>query len=140
MSEDYINKLISDIQEYLSEEAQRKFEGRVIFPNVVEESAPKARIRRPMFLGMIILLSACAIGSLTVAILLLAILGGPLRDPVGIIWLLAAGGCGIFFSVALMANWNRLLILRQIEKNTRLILATRRKTNALLEEFIQNTK
>lgn len=140
MSEDYIDKLISDIQEYLNEEAEKKFEGHIVFPNVVAESAPKRRVRRPIFLGMIILLSACAIGSLTVAILLLATLGGPVRDPAGIIWLLAAGGCGIFFSAALMANWKRILILAQIEKNTRLILDTRRKTNALLEEFLQNVR
>jgi hypothetical protein len=140
MNEDYMDKLVSDIQGYLNEEAQKKIGDRLFFPGAMAESAPKRRIRGPNFSGLIIILSACAIGSLTVAILLLATMGGPVRDPIGIIWLLAAGGCGIFFSAALMSNWNRLIILRQIEKNTRLILATRRKTNALLEEFIQNVR
>jgi len=140
MSKDYMDRLISDIQEYLKEETGQKRGERFSFPSVRTASLQKGRMRGPLFVGLIILLSACAIGSLTVTILLLVTLGGPVHDPLGIVWLLAAGGCGIFFSTALMSNWKRLIILKQIEQNTRLILATRRKTNALLEEFIQQVR
>ena len=133
-----MDELISDIQGYLREETQRKLGERMGLPATAAISLPKRRAAGPIFLGMIMLLSACAVGSLTVAILLLAAMGGPVHEPARIIWLLAAGGCGIFFSTALVSSWKRLIILRQIEKNTRLILVTRRETNTLLEEFIRN--
>jgi hypothetical protein len=38
----------------------------------------------------------------------------------------------------LVSVWKRLALLSQIERNTRLILASRRKTNALLEQFVRN--
>ncbi len=137
MSKDYMNKLINDIQQYLREEEQKEREQWHFLPTRAS-MVKKEPLPRPIFIGLITLLSACAIGSITVAILLLGFVGTPLRDSTGAIWLLGAGGCGIFFSAMLFSVWKRLALLSQIERNTRLILASRRKTNALLEQFMRN--
>lgn len=137
MSKDYMNKLINDIQEYLSEEEQKERKQWHFLPTKAS-LVKKGPLPRPVFIGLVTLLSACAIGSVTVAILLLGFVGTPFHGPTGTIWLLGAGGCGIFFSAMLISVWKRLALLSQIERNTRLILASRRKTNALLEEFINN--
>ena len=98
----------------------------------------KQRLRHPGYSVLITLFSACALGSLTVAILLLGIVGGPGTDTIGTIWLLIAGGCGVFFSSMLISVWKRLVVLIQIEENTRLILDSRMRTNEILERFSQN--
>jgi hypothetical protein len=137
MNKDYMNKLINDIQQYLREEGQKERKQWHFLPTKAS-LVKKEPLPRPVFIGLITLLSACAIGSITVAILLLGFVGTPLHDSTGAIWLLGAGGCGIFFSAMLVSVWKRLALLSQIERNTRLILASRRKTNALLEQFMRN--
>ncbi|UCD56335.1 MAG: hypothetical protein JSV16_10915 [Candidatus Hydrogenedentota bacterium] len=139
MNNDYMDELISDIQQYLRrEEDEKGQEERWVSLMTQARSAVRTPLRHSFFVGVITLLSASAVGSVTVAILLLGIAGGAVHDSVGTIWLLAGGGCGIFFSAMLVSVWKRLVILTQIEENTRLILASRRKTNALLKRFIQN--
>ncbi|RJP72600.1 MAG: hypothetical protein C4532_05905, partial [Candidatus Abyssobacteria bacterium SURF_17] len=138
MNEDYMDELISDIQQYLKEENDVKEKKRL---TTITERARTLKVRplpRPLFIGLIILLSACAVGSITVAFLLLGLFSVPALRAVGTLWLFAGAACGIFFTSALVASWKRLVILSRIEKNTRLILASRRKTNALLEQFIRN--
>ncbi len=136
MNEDYIEKLVSDIQQYLREEEEE----RQIGPGEPSDRVvtPSKDKRRPLLVGLMMLLSACAIGSITVAILLLGFIGNPSKNPVDIIALLAMGGCGIFFSTMLVSVWKRLLLLQQIEKNTREILESKQRANTLLEYFIQN--
>ena len=89
-------------------------------------------------MGLIALLSACAVGSITVAILLFGFVGSPASYPVDVMAMLAVGGCGIFFSTMLVSVWKRLLLLQQIERNTRQILESKQRANALLEYFLQN--
>jgi hypothetical protein len=137
MNKDYMNKLINDIQQYLRAEEQKERKQWHFLPTRAS-LVKKEPLPRPIFIGLITLLSACAIGSITVAILLLGFVGTPLHDSTGAIWLLGAGGCGIFSSAMLVSVWKRLALLSQIERNTRLILASRRKTNALLEQFVRN--
>lgn len=137
MNNDYMNKLINDIQQYLREEEKKERKQWHFLPTRAS-LVKKEPLPRPIFIGLITLLSACAIGSITVAILLLGFVGTPLHDSTGAIWLLGAGGCGIFSSAMLVSVWKRLALLSQIERNTRLILASRRKTNALLEQFVRN--
>lgn len=136
MNEDYIEKLVSDIQEYLREEEEgtqiRRHESS---DGVVSSSGGK---RRPAVVGLLVILSACAVGSITVAILLLGFIGNATRNPIDMIAMLAMAGCGIFFSTMLVSVWKRLLLLQQIEKTTRLILESKQRANALLEYFIQN--
>lgn len=141
MSGNYIDKLMSDIQEYLREEEQRSFLKEEI-TTLGEEMEPETEIaplrtRRNILLGAITLLSACAVGSITVAIMLLGILGRPAEGPVDAIWLFAAGGCGIFFSTMLASSWKRLVLLDRIERNTRHILASKQAANELLEDYIR---
>lgn len=136
MNEDYIEKLVSDIQQYLREEE----EGRQIAPHEPSDIAvpPSKGKRHRILVGLMMLLSACAIGSITVAILLLGLIGNATKNPIDIMALLAMGGCGIFFSTMLVSVWKRLLLLQQIEKNTRQILESKQRANALLEYFVQN--
>ncbi len=136
MSGDYIDRLVSDIQEYLKEEGQRN--------NFVdEEASPEeparalGRLRRNALIGATTLLAACAVGSVTVAIMLLGILGAPEGGSVDTIWLFAAGGCGVFFSAMLISSWKRLELLGKIERNTRRILESKQAANDLLEDYIR---
>ncbi len=138
MDKNYMNKLISDIQEYLREEDARSQVKRQPLDAPEPIAGWKLRLRRPAYSVLITLFSACALGSLTVAILLLGIVGGPGTDTIGTIWLLIAGGCGVFFSSLLISVWKRLVVLIQIEENTRLILDSRMRTNEILEQFSQN--
>jgi hypothetical protein len=152
MSGNYMDKLLSDIQHYLREEQQQ------ITPESQDDSsaedmtqnespvAPRGRksAQKNILIGTITLLSACAIGSITVAIMLLGLLGvpggmpgGPHEAPVSTIWLFAAGGCGIFFSAMLISSWRRLAILARIEKNTRLILESKQTANVLFEDYMR---
>ncbi|MBI5115439.1 hypothetical protein HZA56_03115 [Candidatus Poribacteria bacterium] len=138
MNNDYMDKLLNDIQVYLKEEDQKKKKRRLVrLATEKDEPRPKI-IRPPMLVSLITLLASCAVGSITVAIILLAVLGGPAHDPIRPLWLLGLAGCGIFSTTMLITVWKRLNILRNIEENTRLILAARRKTNALLERFIES--
>ena len=141
MSGNYIDKLMSDIQEYLRDEEERSLLQEEI-ASLGEEGASESetaplRSRRNILLGAITLLSACAVGSITVAIMLLGILGRPAEGPVDAIWLFAAGGCGIFFSTMLVSSWKRLVLLDRIERNTRQILESKQAANELLEDYIR---
>ncbi len=136
MSEDYIDKLVDDIQEYLREEEERSLTAQEPTPRHISEPAATRRSGRPSLIGLMTLMSASAVGSITIAILLLGIIGVPSGNPVEIIWLFAAGGCGIFFSTMLVSAWKRLILLGKIEKNTRLILESKQAANALLEQYI----
>ena len=138
MNEDYMDKLMSDIQQYLREENRRKPVRRPGSPAPTEPSVKRTPIPRPIFVGLITLLSACAVGSITVAILLLGFIGSSAHDANGTIWLLAVGGCGIFFTTTLVSAWKRLVLLSQIEENTRQILATKLEANALLDHLMRN--
>jgi hypothetical protein len=138
MNKDYMNKLISDIQEYLREEDMKAKRERYLTSEPEPAPAGRLRLRRPVYSVLITLFSACALGSITVAILLMGLVGGPRIDSVGTIWLLAAGGCGIFFSAMLISVWKRLVVLVQIERNTRQILDSRHRTNELLERLVRN--
>jgi hypothetical protein len=126
-----MDRLVSDIQEYLREEEQQSRSTRTADTT----QAPRRR-RLNALIGTITLLAACAVGSITVAIMLLGILGGPAEGPVNPIWLFAAGGCGIFFSTMLVSSWKRLTLLARIERNTRLILESKQAANELLEDYI----
>jgi len=137
MSEDYIDKLVGDIQEYLREEEERSRTAQEPTPLHISEPAATRRLGRPSLIGLMTLMSASAVGSITIAILLLGIVGVPSGNPVEIIWLFAAGGCGIFFSTMLVSAWKRLILLGKIEKNTRLILESKQAANALLEQYIK---
>ena len=134
MNEDYMEKLVSDIQQYLREENKDK----PIGWNTLTDSETLSQVRRPFLVGLFALLSACAVGSITVAILLFGFVGSPAGSPVDIMAMLAVGACGIFFSTMLVTVWKRLLLLQQIERNTRQILESKQKANALLEYFLQN--
>jgi len=137
MSKDYIDKLVSDIQGYLREEDEKNRTERE--PDILHDLEPalSAWTRRPSLVRLITLFSACAVGSITVAILLLGALGVPAGKSVGAIWLFAGGGCGIFFSALLISAWKRLVLLSEIERNTRLILESKQAANALLEQYIK---
>lgn len=136
MSGDYMDKLVGDIQEYLrQEERQGHIEEDVSPPTKTGRIPP--HLRRNLFVGTITLLAACAVGSVTVAIMLLGILGGPAENSIDPIWLFAAGGCGIFFVTMLVSAWKRLVLLGQIERNTRLILESKQAANDLLEDYIR---
>lgn len=132
MSGDYIDRLVSDIQEYLREEADR---GGLEHETAEEPERAPTRMRRYALVGAITLLAACAVGSVTVAIMLLGILGAPEGDST--IWLFAAGGCGVFFSAMLISSWKRLVLLEKIERNTRHILESKQAANELLEDYIR---
>lgn len=132
MSGDYIDRLVSDIQEYLREEADR---GGLRDETAEEPERAPRRMRRYALVGAITLLAACAVGSVTVAIMLLGILGAPEGDST--IWLFAAGGCGVFFSAMLISSWKRLVLLEKIERNTRHILESKQAANELLEDYIR---
>jgi len=134
MNEDYMEKLVSDIQQYLREEDKEKQFGW----NALANSETLSHARHPFLVGLVALLSACAVGSITVAILLFGFIGGPASNPVDAMAMLAVGGCGIFFSTMLVSVWKRLLLLQQIERNTRMILESKQRANALLEYFMQN--
>lgn len=135
MNEDYIDKLVGDIQQYLREEEKEEQQALQGLPEA-ESAVSKQMLRHPLMVSIIMLLSACAVGSITVAILLLGFVSAPARNPVDTIWLLAIGGGGIFFSTMLLSVWKRLTLLGQIEKNTRLILESKQKANLLLEHYI----
>ena len=137
MNKDYMDKLISDIQQYLNEEEYGGEMDTDVAPLAASDPAPLWHLRRPFLVGAITLLSACAVGSITVTILLLGIVGAPAGESFNTIWLLATGGCGIFFSTMLVSTWKRLLLLGQIERNTRLILETKQAANNLLEQYIR---
>ncbi|MBI4831781.1 MAG: hypothetical protein HY801_09560 [Candidatus Lindowbacteria bacterium] len=138
MNDETIDRLISDIQQYLKTEEQKKKKRKLVLL-AADRNEPVRKIRRqPMVVGLVTLLSACAVGSITVAMILLAALGGPASDPVRPIWLLGLAGCGIFATAMLISVWKRLNILKNIEENTRLILVARRKTNVILERFIES--
>ncbi len=137
MNEDYIDRLVGDIQEYLREEDEKS--RLALGGSQASDAEPTTRklLRRPSLAGSITFLSACAVGSITVAILLLGVVGVPSENSISTIWLFAAGGCGIFFSAMLISVWRRLLLLGEIEKNTRLILESKQTANALLEQYIK---
>ncbi len=136
MSGDYIDRLVSDIQEYLREENQRSH-------SMNSEASPgeaaraPGRLRRNALIGAITLLAACSVGSVTVAIMLLGILGAPEGGEIDTIWLFAAGGCGVFFTAMLISSWKRLQLLEKIERNTRRILESKQAANDLLEDYIR---
>lgn len=136
MSGEYLDKLVSDIQEYLREEEQRSLLRQEVASPPKPETAPRLK-RRNIVVGAVTLLSACAVGSITVAVMLLGILGGPADSSIDTIWLFAAGGCGIFFSTMLVSSWKRLVLLSKIERNTRLILESKQAANELLEDYIR---
>jgi hypothetical protein len=129
-----MDKLVSDIQQYLQEDAGESQEA---LESVAVEEAAQLK-RRLMPVGLITLLSACAVGSLAVVILMLGLVGSPSRLSADAIWLLGIGACGIFFSAMLISAWKRLVLLAQIEHHIRLILENKRLGNALLEEVIRN--
>lgn len=133
-----MDKLMNDIQQYLREENRKRPFRRPSSSATAEPAAKRALIPRPTIVGLITLLSACAVGSITVAILLLGFLGSSAHDAGGAIWLLAVGGCGIFFTSTLVSAWKRLVLLNQIEENTRQILASKLEANALLDHFMRN--
>ena len=137
MSGDYIDRLVSDIQEYLREEEQQS--GSAHATDSLQEETAHASWRRRLnaLVGMTTLLAACAVGSITVATMLLGILGGPSKGQIDPIWLFVAGGCGVFFSTMLISSWKRLTLLAQIEQNTRLILESKQAANELLEDYIR---
>jgi hypothetical protein len=135
MNEDYIEKLVSDIQHFLQEEDKHKG---VEWESEHHAEASPEYLRKPLLIGLIMILSACAVGSITVVILLLGLVGTASSGPVDVTAMLAVGGCGIFFCAMLVSVWKRLELLRHIEKNTRLILESKQRANALLEYFIQN--
>jgi hypothetical protein len=138
MSGDYIDRLVSDIQEYLKEEEQRNLSMDMEEEISIEEPArAPGRLRRNALVGAITLLAACVVGSVTVAIMLLGILGAPEGGEVDTIWLFAAGGCGAFFSAMLISSWKRLILLGKIERNTRRILESKQAANDLLEDYIR---
>ncbi len=144
MSGNYIDKLVSDIQEYLKEEEERSLlkEEIVSLDGDRETESEIAQLspRRNILLGATTLLAACAVGSIAVAIMLLGILGGPggsTEGTLNAIWLFAAGGCGIFFSTMLVSSWKRLVLLDRIERNTRQILESKQAANELLEDYIR---
>ncbi len=138
MNEDYMDKLMNDIQQYLREENRKRPLTRPGTSAPVEPSAKRTLVPRPTIVGLITLLCACAVGTITVAILLFGFLGSPAHDANGTIWLLAVGGCGIFFTSMLVSAWKRLVLLSQIEENTRQILASKLEANALLEHLMRN--
>jgi hypothetical protein len=138
MHEDYLDKLISDIQQYLKEEDKKRQARQRIIAVAREATQKTFHVKQPVFPGVLTLAAACAVGSITVAIVLLGLLGPPSHDSMRVIALLSAAGCGIFFITMLVSAWKRLVLLHQIERNTRLILANKRRTNALLDEFIRN--
>jgi hypothetical protein len=129
-----MDRLVSDIQEYLREEEQHRSESAADSLQDTQRSPRRSRLNA--LVGAATLLAACAVGSITVAIMLLGILGGPAQGPIHPIWLFAAGGCGIFFSTMLVSSWKRLLLLARIERNTRLILESKQVANELLEDYI----
>jgi hypothetical protein len=130
-----MDRLVSDIQEYLKSEEQ---EGRAGQKDSLQETQPaRRRFRANALIGTTTLLAACAVGSITVAIMLLGFLGGPADGSIGPIWLFAAGGCGIFFSTILISSWKRLVLLARIERNTRLILESKQAANEMLEDYIR---
>ena len=94
MSKNYIDKLVSDIQDYLREEDEKN--RTECEPDLSHDLEPALSMwtRQPSLVRLITLFSACAVGSITVAILLLGALGVPAGKSVGAIWLFAAGGCG----------------------------------------------
>jgi hypothetical protein len=134
MNEDYMEKLVNDIQQYLREEDKEKQIGW----NALADSDVLSHARHPLLVGLITLLSACAVGSITVAILLFGFVGSPATGPVDIMAMLAVAGCGIFFSAMLVSVWKRLVLLQQIERTTRQILESKERANALLEYFLQH--
>jgi hypothetical protein len=138
MSEDYMDKLMNDIQQYLKEENRKKRERWPSFLSAKEPAGMKTAVPRPILVGFATLLSACAVGSITVAILLLGLVGISSSDAIGTIWLLAVAGCGIFFTTMLVSAWKRLVLLSQIEENTRQILASKLETNAILDHFMRH--
>ncbi len=138
MNEDYMDKLMDDIQRYLREESRKRPAKRSGSPAPVESSAKRTLLPRPTLVGLLTLLSACAVGSITVAILLLGFLGSSAHDASTTIWLLAVGGCGIFFTSTMVSAWKRLVLLSQIEENTREILESKLETNALLDHLMRN--
>ena len=135
MNEDYIDKLVSDIQQYLREEEKEEQLALEGLPEA-ETAVSKKMRQHPVIVGLLMLLSACAVGSITVAILLLGFVSAPATSPAATIWLLAIGGCGIFFTTMLLSAWKRLTLLGQIEKNTSLIMESKQRTNLLLEHYI----
>ena len=136
MSSDHIEKLVSDIQEYLMEE-ERRSQLRGEIDSLLNGEPTRAPSRQNIFVRTLTLISACIVGSITVAVLLLATLGGHAGSPSDQIWLFAAGGCGIFFTTMLVTSWKRLEILNRIERNTRLILESKQVANELLEDYIR---
>ncbi|GAB4333011.1 MAG: hypothetical protein Kow0099_04820 [Candidatus Abyssubacteria bacterium] len=138
MNEDYLDRLISDIQQYLKEEDKKKQARQRIVVAAREATQKKLRVNKPVAIGIMALAAACAVGAITVTIVLLGLMGPPSAHSTEVILLLSAAGCGIFFTVMLVLAWKRLMLLHQIERNTRLILANKRRTNALLDEFIRN--
>jgi hypothetical protein len=127
-----MDRLVSDIQEYLREEEQQGHTA-----SLHETEPARRRFRMNALVGTTTLLAACAVGSITVAVMLLGILGGPAEGPINPIWLFVAAGCGIFFSTILVSSWKRLVLLARIERNTRLILESKQAANEMLEDYIR---
>ncbi|RJP19765.1 MAG: hypothetical protein C4520_12445 [Candidatus Abyssobacteria bacterium SURF_5] len=135
-----IDRLIQDIQQYLRDEAKKKQDNRE--PEVAPPLLPaalsidlKSLPVRSTYFELMLLMSACAVGLLTVAILLVGLLGGQAQTVIGAMTLLAIGGCGIFLTAVLISLSKRLALLSQIEQHTRLMLAVKLQVNALLERL-----
>ncbi len=138
MNESEMDKLISEIQNFLKKENPKKQEKLQKLLPVAPRHRGKTKRNVIFPVGALTLLSACAVGALTVAMVLFGYARITNAHSMSAIWTLSAAACGIFLSAMLVSSWKRLVILSRIERNTRLILASRHKTNALLEHFIQD--
>lgn len=136
MDREYIDKLISDIQQYLKEEDQKKEIKETLEPPPTPATEKSISFPKSMVLELVLLLSAITTAVLTITILALGIFGGKSTAVAGTMTLLAVGGCGIFFTAILISVWKRISLLTQIEENTRLILASKLETNMLLERLM----
>jgi hypothetical protein len=138
MDRDHMDKLIHDIQQYLRDEDSKK-QPVTSEPLSTSEDSTTTHAK-PSFsraaTEMILLISACTTALLTVAIILIGLIDGEARAATGTMTLLIIGGCGMFFSIVLISIWKRLVLLGQIEENTRLILASKLEANAILERLI----
>jgi uncharacterized membrane protein YccC len=135
MEPDHIDRLIKDIQQYLRQEDQKKQAEKNTQPPPLPSSIEQ-KARPAAHLEFMLLISACTTAVLTITILLLGVLSGKSEAVSGTIMLLAAGGCGIFFTAVLISIWKRLVLLNQIEENTRQILASKLEVNVLLERLM----
>lgn len=139
MDREYMDRLMQDIQQYLRDEATKKQVTKHASAPAPENAAIaslKTPLPKAIHMELMLLISACATGFLTLGILLLGLYGAKSEAVVGIMTLLSIGGCGIFFTAVLVSIWKRLIVLRQIEENTRLILVTKLEANAMLERLM----